>query len=978
MVPLCVHSKYTPLGGLLDIEEICKWAFENAIEQLALTDTNGLYGMQYFIQTCQKYGIKPIVGSEVIWKDNRVVVLCNSDRSYGLLCKLITALHMEELHHEAFKEYLDLLLEDGILFTDNKEILTRHQGKENLYYEVCPGYFKKTDQQWAQERGIALLASTRGYFLNEIDHYYYELIKAIDQNTILSEVKLPYYNKSCRLYGPLEMKRLFSAYPEALINTQKIARNITWRWKQESIIFPMFNGLSDQECKKILYQKSHAGLNRRYSLKDPDLLVRAKKRLDHELSVISRKGFSSYFLVVEDIVKNSPRTCGRGSAASSLVSYLLGITHVDPVEQNLFFDRFLNEQRIDPPDIDIDFPWDERDTILEYIFQKYRGHCAMVANHNTLQGKSSIREVAKVFGISEDEINFFLERFPRVDLNQTWKNILIHAQRLQGLFRTLSVHPGGVVITPRPINEYVPTQMTPKGLPIIHWEKEQTELAKLVKIDILGNRSLAVIRDTIEAVNKTHHKNYSYKDLDPLNDPKTKELLQSGQTMGVFYIESPATRMLLKRMRTSLFENIVIASSIIRPAANKFSIEFVKRLHGKRYKHLDPCLIPILEETYGIIVYQEQVTQVAMALSGFTSTEGNNLRKIIDKKDKKEVLQDYKIKFFEGAKKKGIFQRVINQVWEMILSFSGYSFCKAHSASYALVSYKSCYLKAHYPAEFMAAVISNRGGYYTTFSYLDECRRMDLKILPPDVNESNYDFYGNLSALRTGLSQIKGITQKGVQKILNERQQGPYKALADFLDRTKISFEDAKLLVKSRALASFKKSTYVNQMWEVYAYFASLKGQVSKYECAVLPKIQEYSPHRFIDYEFHVFGGAISFPHWALYKNVLSIKQRVRAEELKFFVGKEVLLFGLHVTSKKVRTSKGEAMLFSTFSDETSLFETVFFPGVYLCYQDLLQIERSFLIKGVVEETLGSLQVKVLKIKAVRGFIPNKKNLQVS
>ena len=682
--------------------------------------------------------------------------------------------------------------------------------------------------------------------------------------------------------------------------------------------------------------------------------------------MISRKGFSSYFLVVDDIVKNSPRTCGRGSAASSLVSYVLGITHVDPVKHNLFFDRFLNEDRIDPPDIDIDFPWDERDTILDYIFQKYRGHCAMVANHNTLQGRSSIREVAKVFGISEDEINYILERFPRVELNQTWQNIVHHADRIQGLFRTLSLHPGGVVITPRPITEYVPLQMTPKGYPVIQWEKRQTEMAKLVKIDILGNRSLAVIRDTIEAVNKNYNKNYRYEELSPLEDSKTHSLLVSGQTMGVFYIESPASRLLLKRMRTSVFENIVIASSIIRPAANKYSLEFVQRLHGKPYKHLDPCLKPILEETYGIIVYQEQVTQVAMALAGFSSSEGNTLRKIVDKKEKLNVLNDYKEKFFKGAKEKGVSLKVVNSVWDMILSFSGYSFCKAHSASYALVSYKSCYLKAHYPAEFMAAVLSNRGGYYSTFAYLDEARRLNIKIIPPDVEKSGDDFIGEKSVIRTGLSQIKGLTRKCRDQIIERREEAPYQDLEDFLKRTNISFEDAKLLVKSRALRVFKENTYVDQMWKVYAYFAERKGHLSHSKDQKLPAISEYDSLKFINYEINLFGGGVSFPDWALYRKALSLKGRIRARDLFYYVDKEVVLFGQYVTSKRVRTVNGHPMAFITYSDETDIFETVVFQDTYIAYRDLIQMERCLFIKGTVEQTMGSLQLNVQEMIPVK------------
>jgi error-prone DNA polymerase len=973
VIPLCVHSTYSPLGGLLTPREICEWAKANALETIALTDTNGLYGMQFFLEAAKEYGISPIIGSEVIWNKRRVVCLCTSTYSYSKLCILLTKVHMEEMSQDTFLQYLNSFLEEGILFSEDKGILSSLPNEGNLFYEVCPGFFTQKDYYWAHSRNIPLIASTRGYYLKETDHFYYQMIRAIDQNSTLSSTHLDYYNKKCRLYSPLELSRMFTPYPMALKNAQNVAKRCQYNWYTKKIIFPLYEGKSEEDCKMILHQKAQQGLLKRYTQKN-ELFKKSQKRLQYELSVICQKGFSSYFLVVEDIVKNSPRTCGRGSAASSLVSYLLEITHVDPIKHNLFFDRFLNPERVDPPDIDIDFPWDERDSILDYVFEKYKNHVAMVSNHNTLQGRSSIREVAKVYGISEQEINYVLNRFPRVELNQTWKNVVIHAQRIQGFFKTLSVHPGGVVITPNPISHYVPLQLTPKGLPVIQWEKRQAEKAGLVKIDLLGNRSLAVIRDTITAVNKNHNKCYRYQDLDPLEDDKTKKLLILGQTMGVFYIESPASRQLLQRMKTSEFENIVIASSIIRPAANQFSLEFVQRLHGKPFRHLHPLLKPVLDETYGIIVYQEQVTQVAMALANFSSTEGNNLRKVLDKKDEKKKLQDYKYQFYQGAFKKGISQNILDQIWDMILSFSGYSFCKAHSASYALVSYKSCYLKANYPAEFMAAVISNRGGYYSTFAYLDEARRMNIKILPPDVNKGLEDFVGQKDFIRTGLSQVKGLTQKGLQKLLNYR---PYQSLEELLERTDISFEDAKVLVKSRCFSTLKDSTYVDQMWRVYAFFAKKRGHISNTHQALLPNMKEYNPKELIDYELDLLGGGVSFPEWALYRDALSIKGRVRAQDLRCFIGKEVVLFGLYVTSKKVRTSSGGPMMFCTFSDETDIFETVFFPGVYLSYQDLLQMESSFLIKGVVEETLGSIQVRVLKIKTVEPLFANRKNQQV-
>jgi len=956
LIPLHVHSSYSPLAGLCHPKELCQWAQENALKALAITDTNGFYGLHFFLQAAKEHNIRPIIGSELVFENYRIVALCLSERGYEKICSLISKIQLEKIDREIFISSLKSFKDDVAVFTDQKETLLELLELPHLYFELSPGFFNHQDVLWARNLEIPLLPTTRARYINKEDHFYFLLIQAIKENKTLSSLKIPHYNKYCRLFSPLEFSRLFTPYLESIKNTHRLAK-MCWTPPVEfPIIFPYFEQMNTDECNQLLRRKAYEGIAWRY----PDgAHYKVIKRLEHELKVISGKGFSSYFLVVDDIVRNSPRTCGRGSGASSLVSFLLGITHVDPIKHNLFFDRFLNPERVDPPDIDIDFPWDERDHILDYVFLKYPNHSAMVANHNTLQGRSSLREVAKVMGIPVDEINYIIKRFPRVELNITWQGIVKHADRLQDLFQTLSVHPGGVVITPRPIENHVPLQLTPKGVPVIQWEKRQTEAAGLVKIDLLGNRSLAVIRDAIEAVNRNYEKNYLYQTLDPLEDLKTKKLIKSGETMGVFYIESPASRQLLERMNTYEFEHIVIASSIIRPAANKFAHDFVRRLHGEPYRHIHPLLKPILDETFGIIVYQEQVTQVAMALADFSSSEGNTLRKILDKKDKKKKLSEYKEEFYNGAQKKGITTETLDSIWEMILSFSGYSFCKAHSASYALVSYKSCYLKANYPAEFMASVISNQGGFYSPFAYLDEARRMNLKILGPDVNYSQGEYVGYNDQIRAGLMQLKGLSKVCSEKIVALRKNGPYTSLADFLRRVDPYFEDAKILCRSRAFGSLKKESFCSQMWQIYAHNAFKKGITQE---GLLPTVKEYNPVKLIDWEMSYLGGGVSFPEWALYKKALQVKGRVRAVDLKYHVGQEVVLFGIYVTAKKVRTKNREPMCFATFSDETGLIESVMFPGPYMAHRDLLALERAFFIRGKVEQTLGSVQLEISEI----------------
>ena len=505
---------------------------------------------------------------------------------------------------------------------------------------------------------------------------------------------------------------------------------------------------------------AYEGAERRYGTVAPV----TRDRLEHELAIIGAKGFADYFLVVRDIVAHGPTHCGRGSVANSIVSYCLGITHVEPLGAGLLFERFLNPERKDPPDIDLDFPWDERDDVLAYVFRRYpHPQAAMVANHNCFRLRGALREVAKVHGRPNGEIREVTRRIPvfedlpleqtlathpnfkALDLPPSWQEFARLAAPLVGVPRHLSLHPGGVVIVPTALTDYVPTE--PRGedagraipistVPVIQFEKDGAEDAGLVKIDLLGNRSLAVIRDAIAAVRAHTGRRIDYTSSDPGDDEPTKALFRTGRTMGVFYTESPASRMLCAKSRADSFELLVLNTSIIRPASNRYIRVYLERLHGAPYEPLDPVLRDTLAETFGVMVYQEDVVNVCAAFAGMPLATADGLRKSLSKKRPAKALAGYAEEFFTGALALGRDGETAKRVWAMIMSFAGYSFCKGHSASYIQVAQHSCYLRAHYPAEFMAAVLANGGGFYHPFAYVAEAMRMGLAVLPPDVNAS--------------------------------------------------------------------------------------------------------------------------------------------------------------------------------------------------------------------------------------------------
>ncbi len=962
------HSVYSPMQGLASLEWLCERARSFGHQSLALTDTNGLYGIPHFIQVARENGIKPIIGTEFICSDFRAVILCRNQRGFRGLCRLLSSLHQKS--QSDFMSLFESERESWIVLSDDEKFLLNlntFYDKNSLYFEVTKGITTQKEIKWAQEQGIKLIASARVHMREEGEDDLYRLLRAIDENCTLEEVSFErVHSPFCFFANDDQMKRWFELIPEALHHLDYIERHCRSDWFTGELIFPQFRGMDTEEASLSLRQKCLERMVWRYPEADNGMMRKVEERLSYELRIIEEKGFSNYFLVVDDFVSQSGINCGRGSGAASLVCYLLGITHVDPIKHNLFFERFLNEKRVDPPDIDIDFPWDERDDILDYVFRKYPGRAAMVANHNFLRDRSAIREVAKVFGIKEDEISFITNRLPRVEVDQTWRKILFLANQIQGCLRHLSVHCGGVVVTPGPIEEYAPVEWATKGVPVIQWEKDQTELAGLVKVDLLGNRSLAVVRDSLWAVNQNYQKHYDYRSFNPVDDERTKEMMIIGNTMGVFYVESPGTRLYLQKQRSGEFEHNVIAGSVIRPAARRFANIIAKRIQGEPFTHFHPSLKDVLDETFGVLIYQEQVTQVAMILADFDVVEGNDLRKVLGKKHKQKKLSHYKEKFFSGARKKGIEQKTIEDVWEMILSFSGYSFCKPHSASYCLVSFKAAYLKAHYPAEFMAAVISNQGGFYSVSAYLEEARRFGIHILPADINESEFHYKGFKNQIRTGLMQLKGIKRKTIDQLLFSRSEfGPFQNITDFLQRVEMSFEEARTFVQARALSSIrhKEKVLVSLMWDVYIFYAQKKGHFNGVdnweEMMDLPELREYEVGQLLGWEEERMGALVTIPRWRLYQNLLKRDDIVRGVDFPGLVGQSVLLYGEFVTSKATRTKSGDTMLFVSFSDDCSIYETVFFPEAYIAYRDILFLEGVFLIQGIVQDDLGSYVLQV-------------------
>jgi error-prone DNA polymerase len=892
MVHLHLHTHFSFGVGVSSPEVLAAAAAERGHRVLACTDTNGVYGVIEFQRACDAAGVRPILGAHLITDEEETIALATDERGWGALCRAISEIHWTGVigsrplrsaqRDSAFlSTYLAadraglLLLSRDIAFLER---MVAASGSADLYAELVPGKERHAVLAAARRLGLSAVATNAVVMAHPEDWARHRLVRAIHLNTTFSELEsgvggaptaLPPYrptaDRDAWLRPAADLTRHFPDCPEAVTATEELAERCAWRIPWGRIVPPRAADVTDAFAR--LRSEAYAGAARRYGTVAPV----TRERLERELAIIGQKGFADYFLVVQDIVRHGPTHCGRGSVANSIVSYCLGITHVEPLGAGLLFERFLNPERKDPPDIDLDFPWDERDRVLAYVFRRYpRPQAAMVANHNCFRLRGALREVAKVHGRPAGEIREVTRRIPifedlplettlathpnfkALDLPPAWRDFARQAEPLVGMPRHLSLHPGGVVIVPTALTDYVPIEPAAKELdpalcdgpppivPVIQFEKDGAEDAGLVKIDLLGNRSLAVIRDAIAAVREHTGQQIDYTTADAGEDEGTRELFRTGRTMGVFYTESPASRQLCAKSRADTFELLVLNTSIIRPASNRFIRTYLERLHGAPYEPLHPVLRDTLADTFGIMVYQEDVVNVCAVFAGMPLATADGLRKSLSKKRPAKALSGYAEEFFAGAMALGREPETIRRVWEMIMSFAGYSFCKGHSASYIQVAQHSCYLRAHYPAEFMAAVLANGGGFYHPFAYVAEAMRMGVTVLPPDVNASDFRCTGQGTALRIGLQFIKGLSAEGVERILAGREGGtavgryggtmgdpseeqrsdsmagrqptapppyrptaaPYRSLFDLQHRTGISADDLRALIKVGALDS--------------------------------------------------------------------------------------------------------------------------------------------------------------------------------
>ncbi|HEU4698720.1 MAG TPA: DNA polymerase III subunit alpha [Gemmatimonadales bacterium] len=1031
---LHVHTHFSFGLGVASPEQLVAAAAARGYTALACTDTNGVSGAMEFQHAAEAAGLRPILGAHLVTPAAEAVVLAEDARGWGALCRAVTALHWAESPEDgtaAFDLAAQLAADRAglVVLSRDPTLLARvaeRSGPQDLFAELRPGRERQAVLAAARRLGLRAVATNPVVMAHPEEWTRHRLLRAIHRNATLSTLAPEdVWPREAWLRPADDVARFYPDCPEALDAAAELAERCRYRFEIGTVVPPRMRDVADAAAE--LRRLAYAGAERRYGTPITRLAPLVRARLEHELAIIEQKRFADYFLVVRDIVERGTRGvtthCGRGSVANSMVSYCLGITHVEPLAAGLLFERFLNPARTDPPDIDLDFPWDERDAILAYVFRRWpRPQAAMVANVNCLRLRGALREVAKVHGRPAGEIREVTRRIPwyaddvplaellaehpnfqGLDLPAHWQDLARQAQPLVGLPRHLSLHPGGVVIVPTALTDHVPVERAAKTLdghpdlpvPVIQFDKDAAEDAGLVKIDLLGNRSLAVIRDAIRAVERHTGVRIDYTSQAAGEDAAAKALFREGRTMGVFYTESPASRLLCAKSRADSFELLVLNTSIIRPASNRYIRDYLARLHGEPWAPLDPCLRDVLAETFGVMVYQEDVVNVCAAFAGLPLATGDGLRKALAKKRPAKQLAAYAEEFFRGALARGRDPEVAQAVWRMVLSFAGYSFCKGHSCSYIQVAQVSGALKAHHPAEFMAAVLANGGGFYHPFAYVAEAWRMGLRVLPPDVNASRWETTGAGDAVRIGLQFVKGLSRAGAERLVERRtldgREVPYRSFADLRARAALAPADLRVLAKVGALDSIRGDwTRPMLVWLVDAEGGTAGRRdggiftpAMEYDAGddaralaspaldftAVPVLRDYPPERRRREECAALGFLTETHPMRLHARELARFRLCPSTALARHVGEVVLCAGLLTTAKPVHTLKDEPMEFATFDDGEGLIETVLFPQVFRERGHLLFDQGPFVFRGRVEEEFGAVTVTITHLERLERMV---------
>jgi len=1020
---LHVHSEYSMLDGLCRLPKLVNKAKDLGMSALALTDHGGLWGAVPFYKLCLEAGIKPILGCEVYVVENmrkkegkeklhHLVLLAESQEGYQNLIKLITISHLDGFYYQPRldKEQLsryskgiialsgcirgevaDYILRDDIAKA-KKTVQDYLQifGKDHFYLELQDHGLaeQKKINFWlkrlARELSVGLVASNDVHYLEPEDSLIHDVLLSVQTLSVLGEaISIP--GKQHYLKSKEAMEELFSDLPEAIANTDIIASRCNVKLNLGRLSLPKIEVPEGFDTDSFLEKLALEGAKSRYGSPLPS---EVSQRLSCELSAIKNTGFAGYFLVVKEIVdfvqrEGIPQGVGRGSAAGSLVAYCLGITQVDPIKYELIFERFLNPERISPPDIDIDLCHRGRRRVLDFIRERF-GHdnIAHAGAFSTLQARAVLRDTGRALKLDYDKVDQMCSLIPysNISLEQAlaqsphlaalirWdpeiKKAFETAMHLQGLPRHMTQHSAGVVIAEKPLTEYVPLQRASGQEIITQVDMDMLEDLGLVKIDLLGLRFLTVIGDTLSFVHKRHGLKLSPEDI-PLDDPKTYEALCRGDTTSTFQLESSGMRNLLQKVRPQNIKDLSAVLALYRPGplTSGMTEEFIARRHGKKavtFPH--PCLEPVLSDTYGVFVYQEQLMQAAQVVAGYTLGEADLLRRAIAKKDKKSI-EEHRPKFIKQASCRGIDKKIAEKIFSILEAFGDYGFNKAHSISYAVMAYRTVYLKEHFPLEYFSALLSLYMDIPSRLQlYLSEVRRKGIKLLRPDVNRSDIGFTPETGAIRTGLALVKNLGPRGIEQILKARQERPFADFFDFcqrVDRRAVGTRALESLILAGAFDSFglSRPALLLSVKPAAKQRRAAAGQLSLFAeespfkgLAEEVNLPDFAPEQKAYHELCSMGHYITFHPMELKEEWVSkLRTHTALEVSQICCKKKVRLAGVLLDPRFGRTRDKSRMMFVQLEDLTGSVELVIFPRELKFYEPYLTAGAQVLVAGWVD-----------------------------
>ena len=981
------HSYYSFKYGTLSPEQLAEGASRRGITTLALTDINNTSCAVAWIEECRKRDIKPVLGIEF---RSRSTIITDPDPEAGPPAGhyLYTGIARNA---EGWRELCELLTACSL---DNLPLPQRPPEMQNVYIIYRPNTYVPPDLRPYEYIGI-MPAEVNGLFSsdlrsrpdrlvvwqpityeNEAGYKVHKLMRCVDLNIMLGQLDPADSADPAEHWVTREyIDNAFRAYPQIVRNTEALLYHCEAELPCGDINNRQTFTGSQRDDHQLLHKLAREGCRRRFGLTN----TKANTRMESELKVISQLGFAPYFLITWDIIRYAQTAgyhhVGRGSGANSLVAYCLGITDVDPLELDLYFERFINPHRSSPPDFDIDFSWDERDDVTDYIFKRYgHRHTALLATYNTFKGRSIIRELGKVVGLPKADIDAIVDAPLANDKHHPYaKHIFRYGEMIERFPNYLSIHAGGVLVTERPITYHTALQMMPKGFPITHFDMYHAEDLGFHKYDVLSQRGLGHIKDAVSLVRQNQGKAIDIHNVAAIKEDKqVKAQLYSGQCIGCFYIESPAMRGLLTKLHCDNYIHLVAASSIIRPGVAKSGMmrEYIKRFHApEKVEYLHPVFEQHLGETFGVMVYQEDVMKIVHHFAGLDLDESDVLRRIMTgKKKSSDTFRKLQAKFWRNCRERGYPESLTAEVWRQVESFSGYSFCKAHSASFAVESFQSLYLKTYYPLEFMVGVINNFGGFYHTEYYVHEARMCGADIQAPCVNHSLNltHIYG--TTIYLGFIHIQSLERNVAHRIVEERlRNGPYASLEDFVARIDIGREQLDLLIRIGAFR-WTGRTKCELMWHKYAVHNAKAKEVigqpalfgnGQHVDYALPSLEESNYDQAYD-EIELLGFPLCSPFELLEEHPR--QKTILTHELSAHIGRRASMLGYYVTRKPVTTSNGKLMSFGTWLDEQGrYFDTTHFPPSLERYP--LKGKGMYLLHGKVTEDFGfpSLEVDALE-----------------